>query len=155
MQDIRPLNLIHDFNSIKTFDGYINGGREEQIIFDEFKEYAGKMYVAEDEEGYATGLVSISPVFWNSVRMIDHLAVMESRRRRGVASGLITFIIDRAKELNTRILCVQTATWNTGAIGFYEALGFRKRAVLSEYMGDKNNLIWLDIDLLTFHPASS
>ena len=147
MTNIRSLNLSNDFNSIKTLDTYMNGSRDSRIVLDEYKEYAGKIFVVEDSRKHVIGIVSISPVFWDRVFMIDHLAVMESHRGLGIGKSLITFILGEARELDTRILCVQTATWNRKAIGFYESLGFSKRAVFPEYIGDNNDMIWLDIDL--------
>jgi ribosomal protein S18 acetylase RimI-like enzyme len=79
--------------------------------------------------------------------MIDHLAVIEAHRRTGIGKKLIAFILGKAKELKARFVSVQTATWNTDSIAFYESLGFKKRAVFPEYLGEKNDMIWLDIDL--------
>ncbi len=147
MQEIRPLNLSHDFDSVRILDTYLNGERDTQTVLDEFENYAGQIYVSVDNAEQITGLVSLSGPRWNQIHMIDHLAVSESQRRKGIGNDLIAFIIKKAREQNARILCVQTATWNKTAIAFYQTLGFNKQAVLLEYIGDKNDMQWLDIDL--------
>lgn len=55
--------------------------------------------------------------------VIDLIAVGDSARRYGVASALISHALDQAGGFNKMIAGTQAA--NTGAIRFYEALGFR------------------------------
>ena len=78
---------------------------------------------------------------------MDHLAVREGSRRCGVGRVLCAAIEEAARASGARIVAVQTATWNEDAIRFYERVGFTRRAVLPEYLGDGNDLVWLDIVL--------
>ena len=56
---------------------------------------------------------------------IDEFCVDEAYRRQGVAAALVRFIRDWAKEQGFRRIELNMWEFNTGALAFYEAAGFR------------------------------
>jgi len=60
----------------------------------------------------------------------------------------------RDLKLSMRYVCVQTGLWNLGAINFYKRVGFSLRGVFPEYVGEGNDMIWLDIDIRKNSEAS-
>src|SRR5436305_12398773 len=59
---------------------------------------------------------------------IYDLAVVESHRRRGVATGLISKLRKIASERNVHVIFVQADTEDSPAIAFYESLGRKETA---------------------------
>ena len=55
---------------------------------------------------------------------IDEFGVDESCRRKGVASAMIRFIREYAREKGFRRLELNMWEFNRGALAFYEAAGF-------------------------------
>ncbi len=55
---------------------------------------------------------------------IDEFCVDESHRREGIASAMIAFIKDFAKEQGYRRLELNMWEFNRSALAFYEAAGF-------------------------------
>ena len=145
---IRQLDMEGDFDRLLHLDRYINGERPRETVYREIEDYPGDIYVAEDS-GQVVGFVSLSPLFWNRVAMIDHMAVDEEWRGKGVGKSLIRHVLEEALKRNARFVCVQTALWNFEAIEFYKRMGFSLRCILPEYIGDDNDMVWLDIDLRT------
>ena len=143
---IRPMRLAEDFESILHLDRYINGKRKRAEVYGELEAYAGRIYVAEID-GRVVGFISLSRPFWNHIGMVDHLAVEEDCRGQGIGRALLERVIKEARRRRIRFLCVQTALWNTGAIDFYRSAGFRACAVFPDYLGDGNDMIWLEKDL--------
>ena len=59
---------------------------------------------------------------------IYDLAVVESHRRRGIATGLIAKLRKIASERNVNVIFVQADTEDGPAIALYEGLGTKKTA---------------------------
>ena len=57
---------------------------------------------------------------------IYDLAVLETHRRRGVATALIEHLKDRARELGVWVIFVQADHGDDPAIALYESLGIRE-----------------------------
>jgi ribosomal protein S18 acetylase RimI-like enzyme len=144
--NIRMADLRTDFQDIAALDTELNGPREPALVREEYENYAGSLFV-----GWIgpeiVGLTSLSPPFWDRVHMIDHLAVHAKWRGQGIGKRLTGFVIDEARRRACRILTVQTAQWNADAIRFYQAAGFTERIVFPDYIGDGNDMVWLDLDL--------
>lgn len=56
---------------------------------------------------------------------IDEFGVDEEHRRRGVATAMVTFIRDLAKDMGYTRVELNMWEFNEGAIAFYEAAGFQ------------------------------
>jgi GNAT superfamily N-acetyltransferase len=55
---------------------------------------------------------------------LEDLFVEEASRRQGVAKALVEFAVERATDRGCRRLELDVSEANTGAIAFYESLGF-------------------------------
>ncbi|HEX7319431.1 MAG TPA: GNAT family N-acetyltransferase [bacterium] len=144
--NIRSFDVNHDFEQVQQLDSCINGNRQRDVVYQDIKNYSGQIYIA-DIDGIIVGFVSLSRSFWNDIAMIDHLAVIENWRKKGVGRLLINHILNEGRKRNIRFICVQTALWNFGAIEFYKRLAFSLRGIFPEYIGEGNDMVWLDIDL--------
>jgi ribosomal protein S18 acetylase RimI-like enzyme len=140
---IRKADLGSDIRDIAELDRHLNGRRSLGVVRKEYEAYSGVIYVAEIGN-QVVGLASLSPPYWNHVHMMDHLAVRTAFRGKGIGKGLVEYVVRQAKRKRCRILAVQTATWNKEAVGFYQSLGFSTRAVFPEYIGEENDMVWLD-----------
>lgn len=70
------------------------------------------------------GIITINYSDWNQSCVICDLYVYEEFKRQGIGRELIHFACDRAKELNCRMITLETQTSNHPAIQFYVACGF-------------------------------
>jgi ribosomal protein S18 acetylase RimI-like enzyme len=104
--------------------------------------------VAISPEGAIVGFCAATREYWNSVAIIDYLVVHPEIRCQGIGSLLVSAVESELREAGIRVVCVQTASWNTRGIKFYERLGYVQRAVFPEYLGQGNDLVWLDRNLL-------
>ena len=144
--NIRYFEMEQDFDKVFLLDRYINGERSREEVYQEIRNYSGDIYIAEINKNIA-GFVSLSHSFWNKVAMIDHLAVDENYRKQGIGKLLVHHVLKEAQKWNIRYVCVQTALWNIGAIDFYKRMGFCLRGIFPEYIGDGNDMVWLDKDI--------
>lgn len=106
---IRRLDITVDLSHVIRLDAYLNGERPAAVIEKEYGNYHGDIFVGETDSDLI-GLTSLSTERWNRVAIIDHLAVDEGHRGRGLGSKLLSFVTDIATSHGTRIICVQTAT---------------------------------------------
>ena len=143
MMRIRKFEFDKDIDAIIPLDRDIMGNRTEKIIKEYYKNYVGEIYVAE-ENGEIVGYISLSYPHWNRVAYIDHLAVLESKRNMGIGKKLVEKVEGLAKMKGARILAVATALWNIKGIDFYKREGFHLRALLPDWFGKDNDLVWLD-----------
>ncbi|MCG7319989.1 GNAT family N-acetyltransferase [Brevibacillus laterosporus] len=70
------------------------------------------------------GIITIAYSSWNQSCVIWDLYVHEDCKRQGIGRKLIHFACRRAKELNSRMITLETQTSNFPAIQFYLACGF-------------------------------
>ncbi|CCF16606.1 acetyltransferase family protein [Brevibacillus laterosporus GI-9] len=70
------------------------------------------------------GIITIAYASWNQSCVIWDLYVNEECKRQGIGRELIRFACKRAKELNSRMITLETQTSNYPAIQFYLACGF-------------------------------
>ncbi|MBI4721757.1 MAG: GNAT family N-acetyltransferase [Candidatus Stahlbacteria bacterium] len=143
MLKIRAFIFDNDIEKIIPLDYYIMGKRPIEAIRESYKNYNGEIFIAEDNDEIV-GYVSLSFPHWDKVAYIDYLAVVESRRNQGIGHKLVQKVKILAREKSARIIAVPTALWNIRGIGFYKREGFQLRAVLSNWIGDGNDLLWLD-----------
>ena len=79
-------------------------------------------YLANDAEGRPIGFCS----FWRVLDElhINNLAVVPDRRREGVASALLTFVLDEGARQGAKRATLEVRASNAGARRLYERLGF-------------------------------
>jgi len=99
-------------------------------------EHRGTSYcfVARDADGVAVGFCS----FWRILDElhINNLAVLPERRRSGVASTLLRFVLHEGARLGARRATLEVRRSNHAARRLYEGLGFRVRGVRADYYTD-------------------
>ncbi|WP_143306605.1 GNAT family N-acetyltransferase [Chitinophaga vietnamensis] len=61
---------------------------------------------------------------WNNSFFVDNLLVAESFRGRGLGRQLMQYVIDRATQLQCRLVELETQNTNVPAIHFYQQMGF-------------------------------
>lgn len=88
------------------------------LVADEVRSERHVVLVTDDLTAY--GAVSIA----GDVADLDRIAVLPPTRGRGLAQGLLTALIDRARDLGAERMLLEVAGDNTAAIGLYEAHGF-------------------------------
>jgi len=133
--------IAREIISLPPFD---EARRELQAYPD--RELIAKVSLGAD--GSITGFCAATFPYWDNIAIIDYLVVAPSERRQGVGQHLVQAVESDLKEMNARIISVQTATWNDEGIRFYETLGYQQRAVFDAYFGEGNDLVWLDRVLL-------
>ena len=74
------------------------------------------------EEGAVAGYVGSQTVLGETDMM--NVAVSPDYRRRGIAEGLITALVDALREMGSHCLTLEVRASNAPAIGLYEKLGF-------------------------------
>lgn len=90
----------------------------EGLVADEIGSDRHIVLVTDDLAAY--GAVSLA----GEIADLDRIAVLPSSRGQGVATGLLTDLIDRARDLGAERMLLEVAADNTAAIGLYEAYGF-------------------------------
>ena len=94
-------------DSRRELDAYIGAG--EVLVAVEGGERVGHLQLVGDE--------------------IKNMAVVESRRGRGVGRALVAAAIERARDERIELLRVATGAADTGNLRFYQLLGFRMRSI--------------------------
>jgi len=143
---VRKALLPNDFEAMLSLNGILSPDEDRAYFRNNVDKFKGSFLVAEEREKIV-GFASLSYPFWNQIGLILHLAVTEGERSKGMGSALINAVIDESKQAKLRFLTVRTASWNTRALIFYERCGFTRKAVFDDYFGDKNAMVWLQLDL--------
>ncbi len=95
-------------------------------------------------DGRVVGFCAASHPHWNRVAILDYLVVARDQRRQGLGTKLVTQLEAAAHAAALRRLCVQTISWNTDAVRFYERLGFTRLAAFEGYFDDDHVMVWFD-----------
>jgi len=103
---LRPLFELAE-DSRRELDAYIGAG--EVLVAVEGGKRVGHLQLVGDE--------------------IKNMAVVESRRGRGVGRALVAAAIERARDERIELLRVATGAADTGNLRFYQRLGFRMRSI--------------------------
>jgi [ribosomal protein S18]-alanine N-acetyltransferase len=82
-----------------------------------------RVYIARDDEGVLIAFCACWVIF--DELHINTMAVAASRRRQGVASGLLKFVLTDARAAGARNATLEVRQSNIAAIRLYESLGFR------------------------------
>lgn len=104
-----------------------------------------RVYVARDEAGALAAFCACWVIF--DELHINTMAVAANRRRQGIASALLTYVLDDARAAGVRKATLEVRQSNEAALRLYESLGFRVVAKRPGYYTkpDEDGLIlWLD-----------
>jgi ribosomal protein S18 acetylase RimI-like enzyme len=84
------------------------------------------------ENGYLLGYAQIAPSYWKKKKHIATLydvCVAKDVRRKNVGNRLLNYMIQKARAIGyVEQINLMVNSGNTGAISFYEKLGFKKIA---------------------------
>lgn len=94
----------------------------EEDIFDAHK-IGSEVYVSEIN-GEECGIMVIQHMEWNNTLLIHDLYIDAQFKRKGIGSTLIEIAKKRARELEVRMITLETQTSNYPAIKFYLKNGF-------------------------------
>ena len=88
-------------------------------------------YLARDESGHTLGFCS----FWRVLDElhVNNLAVAHAYRRRGIATALLTFVLNEGARLGARRATLEVRRSNDAARQLYERLGFVAAGVRRAY----------------------
>jgi ribosomal protein S18 acetylase RimI-like enzyme len=143
---IRSYNSASDFNKLLELNLEINPDENETIFRNDIDNPKARVLVAEKED-QILGFVSVSFPYWDKIAIIQHLIVMKEHRGQGIGTSLLKEGINLCKKEGMKKVTVQTALWHWQAIKLYENLSFIPTAVFSNYIGEGNDMLWLELDL--------
>jgi ribosomal-protein-alanine N-acetyltransferase len=88
-------------------------------------------YLARDESGHTLGFCS----FWRVLDElhVNNLAVAHAYRRRGIATALLTFVLNEGARLGAHRATLEVRRSNDAARQLYERLGFVSAGVRRAY----------------------
>ncbi len=127
----KQVNDLHVAGKPEVFKPGFCDQLRDYILFI-FADPRQKIVVAEDDAGVICGFAVLNHItrpenpfmFVRDYLDIDEFCVDAGHRRQGVASALIAFIRDWAKEQGFTRLELNMWEFNQGALAFYEAAGF-------------------------------
>jgi [ribosomal protein S18]-alanine N-acetyltransferase len=79
---------------------------------------------------------------------IVNLAVVPSRRRTGIASGLIRYLIAYCRNKQVHRILLEVRDTNNAALSLYKKAGFAEDGIRREYYSNKDNAILMSLQLL-------
>jgi L-amino acid N-acyltransferase len=151
--DLERLRSIYNESVLHTTASYDYEPRsaEAQVQWFAAKQAGGfPVLVASDDSGTVTGFASYGTFrAWAGYRFtVEHsVYVDESCRRRGIASALVTRLLEHAAGHGLHLMVGAIDAANTGSIEMHRRLGFEPAGVLKEagYKFDR----WLDLAFMT------
>jgi ribosomal-protein-alanine N-acetyltransferase len=90
-----------------------------------------RVYLARDDEGRLAAFCTCWILF--DELHVNTLAVAPERRRQGIASGLMRYVLEEAAAAGATRATLEVRASNDAAIGLYESLGFRVAARRPRY----------------------
>lgn len=104
-----------------------------------------RVYVARDDDGVMIAFCACWVIF-DEVH-VNTMAVAASRRRQGVASALLRFVLADARAAGARKATLEVRQSNVAAIRLYESLGFQVVAKRPRYYTKPEEdalILWLN-----------
>jgi putative acetyltransferase len=83
----------------------------------------GRLYLAVQDEAIA-GCVGLRPLAPPGICEMKRLYVRPPFRKRGLGRMMAEKVIDDAREIGYKRMCLDTLSWMTEALRLYESLGF-------------------------------
>jgi len=111
----------------------------EDAVLAEMARPWARLWVARERGGEIVGFAIIWIVA-EEVHLL-HLATRRDRRRRGVALGLLSRVIQAAREVRARGIYLEVRRGNQPAISLYQKLGFEPQRVRAAYYPDGEDAV--------------
>ena len=128
-----------DMSAIAQMEAkYIECPWSQNVLLESF-EQSEYVFIKAEENDALIGYGSVQIVFDEG--NINNIAVDEDFRNRGIASGILSNIIDKCKEREVATLFLEVNEHNKGAIALYEKFGFEKIAERKNYYKSGNAII--------------
>ena len=143
---IRIYSSPSDFNTLLKLNLELNPDENETIFRNDIDNPKAKVLVAE-KDSKIIGFVSVSFPYWDRIAIIQHLIVIKEYRGQGIGTSLLKGIISLCKSKGMKKVTVQTALWHWKAIKLYKILGFIPTAAFPNYIGEGNDMVWMELDL--------
>jgi ribosomal-protein-alanine N-acetyltransferase len=130
---IEPVATPHDLDAVLAIEtaSFTSPWTREMYLAELQNVGVSFCYVARDESGRVLGFCS----FWRILDElhINNLAVDPLRRRRGIASALLSFVLSEGARLGARRATLEVRRSNDIARHLYERLGFAAAGVRRAY----------------------
>ena len=130
---IEPLTAPEEIDTILAIEqaSFTNPWTREMYVAELKNRGVSYFYLARDADGQVVGFCS----FWRVMDElhINNLAVVPERRRQGVASALLTYVLEEGRRLGTRRAILEVRRSNDPARQLYERFGFTVMGIRSKY----------------------
>jgi ribosomal protein S18 acetylase RimI-like enzyme len=143
---IRSYSSASDFNKLLELNLELNPDENETIFRNDIENPKTRVFVSEKEDKIL-GFVSASFPYWDRISIIQHLIVKKEHRGHGIGTSLLKEIISLCKSEKMKKVTVQTALWHRKAIQLYKKLEFMPVAVFPDYIGEGNDMVWMERNL--------
>jgi ribosomal protein S18 acetylase RimI-like enzyme len=140
---IRPYSSSSDFNKLLELNLELNSDENEIIFRNDIENPKARVLVAQKADEIL-GFVSASLPYWDRIAIIQHLIVKKEHRGNGIGTSLLKEIISLCKSKKMKTVTVQTALWHRKAIQLYKKFGFIPVAVFPDYIGEDNDMVWME-----------
>jgi [ribosomal protein S18]-alanine N-acetyltransferase len=130
---IEPVKSLEQIDAVLTIEeaSFTNPWTREMYLAELENPGVSFCFLAHDAEGRPIGFCS----FWRVLDElhINNLAVVPEQRRTGVASALLTFVLDEGGRLGARRATLEVRRSNDPARYLYERFGFTVAGVRRAY----------------------
>lgn len=135
-----------DFEEVYKLNFVVSPDEDKEYLKRDINNAKTFFFVAEIEDKIV-GVISYSFPYYNLCARINLVSIKEEYRGQKLGTLLIQFAIAELKEHNIRFITIDTALWDSKTINLYKKLGFKAVNVFSEYYGDNNDMVWLEMDI--------
>lgn len=118
-------SAIDDIVALEA-EAFTNPWSKDALLWELRNSDVTRVYIARDDEGALTAFCACWIVF--DELHINTMAVDARYRRRGIASGLLRYVIGEARAAGAGKATLEVRESNTAAIRLYESLGFERVA---------------------------
>jgi len=126
---------------------FTNPWSKEALLWELRNSDVTRVYLARDDDGRLLAFCTCWVIF-EEVH-INTMAVDTNRRRQGIATALLKYVLDDARAAGARKATLEVRESNEGAIRLYESVGFKVAARRPRYYTKPEEdalILWLDSD---------
>lgn len=115
----------------KKFISSFNNLIEEEKLMEEFKYNPYINYLLYEKDDKVVGFLNYSLIY-DRIE-INQFEVLINYQKQGIGSKLLEYLIEIAKENNSKNITLEVRCNNEKAIGLYHKFGFESQAIRSSY----------------------
>ena len=143
---------IADLNDICMIENKSFDDHYPRFLLAELLRMCPAFFVAVDVESRVIGYC-VASVRGDEAHLIS-IAVMQTRRRSGIARVLVGYLTKFLSSRNVKTLFLEVRVKNSGAIRLYSDLGFRPIRVIARYYSDGASALKMRIALTSVDSAA-